>query len=170
MGWALPKFLLGGIKIGYFVYSQSDCVLLELELFLHTYLDQCKWTRGVIYIPFYFSKYRKVLEWIFSSRHGLYQQEPTQHNTTAEICWLLCTQQPTFVQLVVVYPTTNIHNFISWCCVPNTNNCWVVLCTQLFSKNDTAWEKNHFCLKGFSLVQKISLLWLFLNFWNKFNK
>ena len=69
-----------------------------------------------------------------SSRHGLYQQEPTQHNTTSEICWLLCTQQPTFVQLVVVYPTTNIHNFISWCCVPNTSNCWVVLCTQLFSK------------------------------------
>ena len=68
------------------------------------------------------------------SRHGLYQQEPTQHNTTSEICWLLCTQQPTFVQLVVVYPTTNIHNFISWCCVPNTSNCWVVLCTQLFSK------------------------------------
>ena len=68
------------------------------------------------------------------TRHGLYQQEPTQHNTTSEICWLLCTQQPTFVQLVVVYPTTNIHNFISWCCVPNTSNCWVVLCTQLFSK------------------------------------
>ena len=68
------------------------------------------------------------------TRHGSYQQEPTQHNTTSEICWLLCTQQPTFVQLVVVYPTTNIHNFISWCCVPNTSNCWVVLCTQLFSK------------------------------------
>ena len=71
---------------------------------------------------------------LIRARHGLYQQEPTQHNTTSEICWLLCTQQPTFVQLVVVYPTTNIHNFISWCCVPNTSNCWVVLCTQLFSK------------------------------------
>ena len=69
-----------------------------------------------------------------TDRHGFNQQNPTQPNTTHKVCWLLCTQQPTFVQLVVVYPTTNIHNFISWCCVPNTSNCWVVLCTQLFSK------------------------------------
>ena len=99
--------------------------------------------------------------------------QPTEPNTAQHNSQsLLVVVYPTTNKCLVAigYPTTNIHHFISWCCVPNTNNCWVVLCTQLFSKKDPAWEKNHSCLKGSSLVQKTSLLWLFLIFGDKFNK
>ena len=92
--------------------------------------------------------------------------QPTETNTAQHnLQILLVVGYPTTNKCLVGigYPTTNIHHFKSWCCVPNTNNCWVVLGTQLFSEKDPAWEKNHFCLKGFFLVQKTSLLWLILN-------
>ena len=92
--------------------------------------------------------------------------QPTETNTAQHnLQILLVVGYPTTNKCLVGigYPTTNIHHFKSWCCVPNTNNCWVVLGTQLFSEKDPAWEKNHFCLKGFFLVQQTSLLWLILN-------
>ena len=93
---------------------------------------------------------------------------------------LLCTQQPTFVQLVVVYPTTNIHNFISWCCVPNTSNYWVVLCTQLFSKKIQHEKRIISASRVFLLFKKQACygsFWIFEtsstnndNIWNVWSK
>ena len=59
-----------------------------------------------------------------------------QHNSQSLLVVVYTTTNKCLVG--IGYPTTNIHHFISWCCVPNTNNCWVVLCTQLFSKKDPA--------------------------------
>ena len=117
--------------------------------------------------------YSIAIRWSWKSCWDQTRVQPTETNTAQHnLQILLVVGYPTTNKCLVGigYPTTNIHHFISWCCVPNTNNCWVVLCTQLFSKKDPAWEKNHSCLKGSSLVQKTSLLWLFLIFGDKFNK
>ena len=42
----------------------------------------------------HFVQLAAAIEWN-AVRHGFNQQNPTQHNTTHKVCWLLCTQQPT---------------------------------------------------------------------------
>ena len=78
--------------------------------------------------------------------------QPTEPNTAQHnFLSLLVVVYPTTNKCLVGigYPTTNIHHFISWCCVPNTNNCWVVLCTQLFSQKRSSMRKESFLPQGF---------------------